>query len=400
MLGHKRIGRNTGRKKGLIIAVIIVSAQIMTAANPGPVVFATEGEQSPATIAGAGTEVLPEETETESIQKETTEELPKEDKESPDTGEETANPSAEESETPAADDELPETESRDESEPQEGSGRAESEPPEEESGSADSDVEATEGFTEEETDETETDNGVTEKYETEVTASIYAPDIVNVAVPSMYAVALNPYCFTVRTGDHTVSDDQVISKKYGIINKSSTDKIVTVMLTVEDLNSVITFVDSADAAMGADENVYAVYLALAPADKSGVKIGTSEADQDTTAEALSDVGMTAATDKAVTLYAGENRVAFKLSKAMYGVKDENLMSNVPDQGDGEALPVLTGLAPDGAGVTAFTFVGAMNKKADWSSLSKGIRISVAYSYETPDGSETIVDGTGALVHLD
>ena len=74
-------------------------------------------------------------------------------------------------------------------------------------------------------------------------------------------------------GNGSVSTDQVLSRKYGIVNKSSTDKIVTINLTVEDLNKdKITFVDSPEEVQRADKDTYAVYLALVPADGNKVTV--------------------------------------------------------------------------------------------------------------------------------
>ena len=51
-----------------------------------------------------------------------------------------------------------------------------------------------------------------------------------------------------------------MARNYGIINKSTLDKIVTVTLVVEDQNDgKITFVDSKEAVMNADKDTYAVW---------------------------------------------------------------------------------------------------------------------------------------------
>lgn len=39
----------------------------------------------------------------------------------------------------------------------------------------------------------------------------------------------------------------------------------------------------------------------------------------------------------------------------------------------------------------------MNPKADWSKLTKGVRISVTYDYDNAVGDEKIVEGTGAII---
>lgn len=232
-----------------------------------------------------------------------------------------------------------------------------------------------------------------------VTVPIYNYDIVDVVVPTTYAVALNPYGFPVKTGEDAVSTEQVVSRNYGIINKSSTDKIVTVTFTVEDLNEgKIVFADSADAVANADKDTYAVYLAAVPAKNGEIKVDGADINKDTTAAALSDVSMTGAENKAVALQTGTNKIAFKLAKADYRFEDgENI--TLGDDGV-ENLFELTGLDPDGAGVTAFTFCGTINKSADWSKLPYGIKLTAVYSYENATGEEVIVDGTGAMIDLD
>jgi len=240
---------------------------------------------------------------------------------------------------------------------------------------------------------------VTENASIEATVPIYVYDIVNVVAPTAFRIALNPYEFPVKTGNGSVSTAQVVSKNYGIINKSSLDKIVTVTLTVEDLNvDKIKFVDSAEEAQNADAGTYAVYLSAMPSDGSGIKSKDADVGLDTTASALSDVSMKKAEDSAVTLHAGTNRIAFKLSKAVYDIKDgEGIDPEIMNENKVDNLFGLVSLAADGSGATAFTFDGVLNKKADWSKLSKGIRITAEYTYETADGSEEIVDGTGAMI---
>lgn len=219
----------------------------------------------------------------------------------------------------------------------------------------------------------------------EVEVPIFTADIVNVMVPAAYQVALNPYGFPVRLDDGTISEAQILSKDYGIVNKSSRDMLVTVTLCVEDLNAgKIQFVDSPEEVEGTD--TYAVYLALVPADESGVRVGNGDVDMHVTREELSDISMTGTAESASALHKGINAVTFKLSKAVYHIIQTE-----------DAFADLISLAPDGTGVTAFTFAGAVNKNADWMELSKGIRISAVYTYEAADGSEEIVEGTGAMI---
>ena len=233
----------------------------------------------------------------------------------------------------------------------------------------------------------------------ETTVPIYDYDILNVLVPTSYTVALNPYGLNVSVGEDEFLSGQVISRNYGIVNASNRDKLVTITLTVEDLNDGrITFVDSAEAVRDADEETLAIYLALVPADDEEITVSNRKPDKDITVESLTDVSMGQSAENAVALMAGENQVTFKLSGAVYGFLDGDGPSL--DDGDNHAASFqLMELAADGAGVTAFTFDGAMNPDADWAKLQRGIRISVVYAYENATGKETIVEGTGAMVKV-
>lgn len=271
------------------------------------------------------------------------------------------------------------------------------------------------------------DSGKREKVSpaVEIMVPIYNYDVVNIVVPAKYAVALNPYELAVKTGKNEVSTDQVVSRKYGILNKSSTDKIVRITLEVEDLNEgKIVFVDSPEEAWEADKDTYAIYLAAVPADDSGVLISGENADCDTTAAELSDVEMNGAMDSALALKEGKNTLSVLLSKAVYDFEegselflDEDDNELILDEDDGELLLdedeymsdlnqedssqkgvlKLLSLAPGEGGITAFTFTGVMNPRADWGKLLHGIRISAVYTYETATGEEVIVEGTGAML---
>ena len=73
----------------------------------------------------------------------------------------------------------------------------------------------------------------------------------------------------------------------------------------------------------------------------------------------------------------------------------NLEDGVSQDGSFQLLE----LAADGSGATAFTFDGVMNPDADWAEMRRGIKISVVYTYEDAMGTETIVEGTGAMVKV-
>ncbi len=236
----------------------------------------------------------------------------------------------------------------------------------------------------------------------EISVPIYNYDIVNVVVPTSYAVALNPYELPIRVNETTVSTNQVVARNYGIINKSTLDKIVTVTLVVEDQNDgKITFVDSKEAVMNADKDTYAVYFTAVPADDSGIKTGSGNVDvnKDTTAAELADVSMTGAENSAVVLKEGKNQIAFKLSKAVYQYENgQEINIDTAQDKDVRKQMELTSLATDGTGAAAFTFNGVMNQQADWSKITNGIKVSVVYSYETAAGDERIADGTSTVLY--
>lgn len=249
----------------------------------------------------------------------------------------------------------------------------------------------------------------------EISVSLEMPDIVNIVVPTAYTLALNPYGLPIQIGEDETVTEQVVSGTYGIVNKSSTDQIVTVSLTVEDQNGgELIFVDSEEEARNAGEGVYAIYLAAVPANEEEVMVGGMPADIDTIGESLWNADMTGAWEQAVPLYAGSNRIAFKLSKAVYIFEDDDsgngiASDDLEDTEDAEneileeaVIPeaVLSGLAPDGSGVTAYTFYGVMNPNAAWEKLSGGIKLSVVYTYQAADGSEEVIEGTGAMVSAD
>ena len=232
--------------------------------------------------------------------------------------------------------------------------------------------------------------------EVSVDAPIYAYDVTQVVVPTTFVVAFNPDGLSVDvdgdgTGDTT---DQIISKNYGIINKSTKDKIITVTLEVEDLNEdKITSASAADVT-NASESDYVLSLDAIPADTSEVQVGGASADKDTAGAALADVTMTKAASVKMPLMAGENEIDFVLQKAEYdGTIDLSTATgnNVADKF------TLKNLAANGKGITAFTFGGTMNNKADWTKLTKGIRITAVYSNENaPAGGATPETGTGAF----
>lgn len=236
----------------------------------------------------------------------------------------------------------------------------------------------------------------------DVDAPIYSLDVIDVIVPTSYAVAFNPDELTVKTGASTESTDQILSKNYGIINKSSKDKLITVTLNVVDQNTdrSIIFVDSAQDVTEAADGEYKIHLTAIPANGTEVQVAGDSADHTTAATDLNDVAMTAADGKEVTLKAGENYLGFKLEKAAWTPKSgSELTLGTTNSNDVSANYEVTALADEGKGITAFTFGGEMNKNADWAKLTKGIKITVIYGNETASSDLTAIDGTGAMVQL-
>lgn len=240
----------------------------------------------------------------------------------------------------------------------------------------------------------------------DITAPIYSFDVTQVIVPTTYAVAFNPEGLSVKVNSGDASGDvsQILSKNYGIVNKSNKDKLIKVSLTVADQNagSGITFVDSSGDVEAAEDGEYKIHLTAIPADTSEVKVGTTpaSADKDTSGDALDNVSMSKAAGNAVTLKSGANQLGFKLDKATYSPKSGNEVTlGSTSTNDVKNNYEITGLAAAGKGITAFTFGGEMNTNTDWSKLASGIKISVVYSNETATSAATVVSGTGAMVSL-
>ncbi|MCI9488642.1 MAG: hypothetical protein HFG97_01240 [Dorea sp.] len=237
-----------------------------------------------------------------------------------------------------------------------------------------------------------------------VTAPIYSFEVLNVVVPTTYEVAFNPEGLAVETGGSTPSTDQILSRNYGMINKGNKDQVMTVALKVEDQNTgdnQVTFVNSADEVTNAADNEYKIYLKAVPADSTEVQVGATPApaDKDTAATDLNNVTMTKAADSAaVSLKSGDNKLAFKLTKAKYDPKTgDELTLGTGTTNDVSSNFEISALADGGAGITAFTFDGAMNNKANWSKLTSGIKITATYSNAIAPSSVTTVAGTGAMI---
>ncbi len=237
------------------------------------------------------------------------------------------------------------------------------------------------------------------------TAPIYSFDVTDVVVPTNFAVAFNPLGLNIKRDiSDAGSTDKVVSRNYGIANKSSKAKLVTVDLTVTDKNEDgrITFATDESAVTNAVENDYVIHLTAVPADTNEVQVGNpaAPADKDVDATKMGNVKMTGAMSAAVPLGEGANRIGFKLEKAAYSQKDGSdiVIGSVSGNAVGNKMEI-TSLAESGGGVTAFTFGGNMNTNTDWSQISKGIEIKAVYNFGTAPETVDKISGTGAMVDL-
>lgn len=232
-------------------------------------------------------------------------------------------------------------------------------------------------------------------------APIYSFDVENVIVPTTFVTAFNPDGLIVKKSDGTTSTAPIQSMNYGILNKSSKDKIVTVDLTITDKNATgtnpgVTFVDTASDATSADKNTYAIHMMAIPAkdDKEVVTTPTAPTTQTQPTE-LGNVEMNlAATTTSPTLKAGSNQMAFVLKAGKY---EGELVLGTDNNNNVTGKHTLTELAADGKGITGFTFGGEMNSKADWTKMTEKIEITATYTFSNAEGTETPTAGTGALV---
>ena len=236
----------------------------------------------------------------------------------------------------------------------------------------------------------------------------------------------------------TTSNSQIVTFNYGLANKSTVDRKITVSFDVT-ADSSIEFVDSAAKATneattddgGAKTGEYKIFLQLVPA-KAGEAVTTntyakatgdydadaeyytlsdgtytlvetnSEDDFDdyyvaaTTigtliqAKELADVTMQSSTAP-ITFTAGTGttsaEVAFKLGKATYSLKSDQFIDFSTTTAQVADKFEITGIG----GVSAFTFTGTMNTNTEWAKLTtKTITITPTYRFEDATGLETAV----------
>ncbi len=234
--------------------------------------------------------------------------------------------------------------------------------------------------------------------ETTGDAPIYSFDINDVVVPTLFTAAINPDGLAVKVGSGT-STDQVISKNYGIVNKSSKAKTVKIAFTATDMNTnQVQFMTSEDDVTGAPSGTYAVYLAAVPADSSGVTTladNSTLIDKSTAADKLNDVAMTASTQE-VALGTTTTEMGLYLPAATYApISGSEVELGTTTVNNVKSHYELTQVG----GVSAYTFKGKVNSKADWNVLQQGVNITAVYTFETPDTAPTVISGTNAMVQL-
>ena len=195
-----------------------------------------------------------------------------------------------------------------------------------------------------------------------------------------------------------------------MINKGNKDQVMAVALKVEDQNTgdnKVTFVDSEDEVDNAEAGEYKIHLTAIAADTTEVTVGSptpASADENTAATDLNSVTMNKAADTtAVTLKDGDNKLAFKLDKAVYSPKSGSeleLGATGSNSNNVASNFEITSLAAAGKGITAFTFGGSMNNvDTNWSKLTAGIKITATYSNEIASSNTSAVSGTGAMIKV-
>lgn len=213
--------------------------------------------------------------------------------------------------------------------------------------------------------------------EIDVTAPIYSLNITNVVVPTNLGIAFNPNGAPITKKTGVTSTDQVVSLNYGILQKSSRDKTITVKFTVADENNQIVFATNEEQVKNAADDSYVLYLQAVPG--TGIKVDNATPTPATTAAKLGDIEMTE--DKTHAITANTDSFTFIMDKANYKVENIELGtgSDTVDNDISDKVTV-TGLGSQCSNV-GFTFTGSMNTNTDWSKLDKGIKLSVSYDIE-------------------
>lgn len=249
---------------------------------------------------------------------------------------------------------------------------------------------------------------------TAATGNIIAFSAETVTVPTSIKVSFNPQEWEFAVDTSTKVQDQIVSLNYGISSMATLDKKVSIEFeatgTAVDGKEAVVFVDSADKATaksdsnteGAEAGELKMYLAVAGGDAaiassrgaSSTTFAVSNGTSNVTADLLADVAMTAAEGGAQAFAAGgdglaSSAIAFSLGAAEYELKASTNPDFTTTQGDFAAMVQAKELGD----IVGFTFIGAMNKNADWTKANlTAIAIEPTYEIEDATGEETAVTG--------
>lgn len=215
-----------------------------------------------------------------------------------------------------------------------------------------------------------------------VTAPIYSMSVTDVLVPTTFKMAFNPDGANVTVGSDTKTD-QVISLSYGVLNKSTSDKKLSIAFKLEDQNEgkKITMASSKDEVTNAEDGAYVIYVEAVPGTGITASSNAIDSSLDTaviasvTAAALGDVTIsTPSKDDAVSANGGT--LVFALQESTYDLGSKEIVLGTDNANDVESKFTLSKLGD--ASAAGFTFDGAMSD-ANWSALSSGVKLTATYS---------------------
>lgn len=211
-------------------------------------------------------------------------------------------------------------------------------------------------------------------------------NITDVVVPTNLSLAFNPNNLPVTKKAGDTSTAQVVSLNYGIVQKSSQDKKITLNFKVIDENNQIRFATNKEQVENAADGSYVFYLEAIPG--TNIKINDATPTKEVSSTELNDVEMTEDTSHAVNANGG--KLAFIMDKATY-TPDEDASS--VENSNANIIVSELGSQCSNFG---FTFNGVMNTNTDWTNLTQGIRVSVSYTIE--DISNVPSDGYGLITN--
>jgi uncharacterized repeat protein (TIGR02543 family) len=202
------------------------------------------------------------------------------------------------------------------------------------------------------------------------------------------------------------SQSQIVTFNYGLANKSTVARKITVKLDVT-ADSSVDFVTTEAAATAkttggtgtAEVGDYKIFMQLWPA-KVGTTPSTNTYEKATAFDAQatyytrSEAGVyteaTVANAEAFAAGAGTTNadVAFSLPNATYTLKDDAFIDFSTTAADIAEKYEMTGIG----GYTGFTITGTMNTNTEWSQLeTKTITITPTYVIADASGQETVVE---------